>query len=311
MNNITKAAIAAATCVLTAAAAVQAQTPARAVRTAARAAAADSRVLIGAISPKMAGVPSLGEISRSGVTVDANALYRTHAAQTAPIPAARPGISPKVVHVDPSLLSARLVQYRQERDRMRRARLSASVIVYKEAILRGYHLPEQYLEGYFMRRIFPYQAKPAYTPSPKSDTVLYRGMLVTPEELSKILREGFSPKTSKWNSGTDSGRAAVSLSSSQQEASHYIFQSGFKANGIGVVFEVRRRPSMELGQDEILNKTKTIYYSYEDIAPSDIVNVYIWGEYGTVRLQDVLENAKQGTIPSHKSWTGQFGGILF
>lgn len=310
MNNITKAAIAATACVLTAAAAVQAQTPARTLRTAARAAAADSRVLIGAIKIKPVNLPSQTEIARGAMTVDVANFYKEHVNAVAPVPAERPGARAKIVRINPAILNARVEQYRQERDKMQRARLAGSVIAYKEAILRGYHLPDEYLEGYFMRRIFPYQAKPAYAPSPKSDTVLYRGMLLTPEELSKILREGFSPKTAKWNAGTD-GRPAVSLSSSHQEASHYIFQSGGKTNGVGVIFEVRRTPAMELGADEVLNKTKTIYYSYEDIPAKDIVGVSLWGEYGTVPLQDVLEKAKEGTVTSHKSWTGQFGRMLF
>lgn len=216
MKNITKAAVAAAACVLTAAAAVQAQTPARTLRNAARA-AADSRALIGVVKPVRVPIPSRTEIARGAITPAGNLNAS----------AARTGVNPNIVRIQPAVLAAHMEQYRQKREKMLRARLAASVIVYKEGILRGYHLPEEYLEGYFMRRIFPYQSKPTYSPGPKSDTFLYRGMLLTPEELSKILREGFSPKTAKWNAGTD-GRPAVSLSSSEQEATHYIFQSGFK-----------------------------------------------------------------------------------
>lgn len=304
MNNITKAAVAAAACVLTAAAAVQAQTPARTLRNAARAAAADSRALIGVLKPVRVPIPSRTEIARGAITPAGN----LNAA--APASAARTGVNPNIVRIQPAVLAAHMEQYRQKREKMLRARLAASVIVYKEGILRGYHLPEEYLEGYFMRRIFPYQSKPTYSPGPKSDTFLYRGMLLTPEELSKILREGFSPKTAKWNAGTD-GRPAVSLSSSEQEATHYIFQSGFKQNGIGVVFEVRRSPLMELGKDPVLNRTKTIYYSYEDIPAGDIVNVYILGEFGWNSLEKIIGAAKEGTISSHTKWTGQFGRVLF
>lgn len=304
MKNITKAAVAAAACVLTAAAAVQAQTPARTLRSAARAAAADSRALIGVLKPVRVPIPSRTEIARGAITPAGN----LNAA--APASAARTGVNPNIVRIQPAVLAAHMEQYRQKREKMLRARLAASVIVYKEGILRGYHLPEEYLEGYFMRRIFPYQSKPTYSPGPKSDTFLYRGMLLTPEELSKILREGFSPKTAKWNAGTD-GRPAVSLSSSEQEATHYIFQSGFKQNGIGVVFEVRRSPLMELGKDPVLNRTKTIYYSYEDIPAGDIVNVYILGEFGWNSLEKIIGAAKEGTISSHTKWTGQFGHLFF
>ncbi len=302
MNNITKTAVAAA-CVLTAAAAVQAQTPARTLRNAAWAAAADSRGLIGVLKPVRVPIPSRAEIARGAITPAGN----LNAA--APASAARTGVNPNIVSIHPAALAAHMEQYRRKRDKMQRARLAASVIVYKEGILRGYHLPEEYLEGYFMRRIFPYQSKPTYLPGPKSDTLLYRGMLLTPEDLSKILREGFSPKTAQWNAGTD-GRPAVSLSSSEQEATHYIFQSGFKQNGIGVVFEVRRSPLMELGKDPVLNRTKTIYYSYEDIPAGDIVNVYILGEFGWNSLEKIISAAKEGTISSHTKWTGQFGRVL-
>lgn len=300
MKNITKAAVAAAACVLTAAAAVQAQTPARTLRSAARAAAADSRALIGVLKPVRVPSPSRTEIARGAITPAGNLNAS----------AARTGVNPNIVRIQPAVLAAHMEQYRQKREKMLRARLAASVIVYKEGILRGYHLPEEYLEGYFMRRIFPYQSKPTYSPGPKSDTFLYRGMLLTPEELSKILREGFSPKTAKWNAGTD-GRPAVSLSSSEQEATHYIFQSGFKQNGIGVVFEVRRSPLMELGKDPVLNRTKTIYYSYEDIPAGNIVNVYILGEFGWNSLEKIIGAAKEGTISSHTKWTGQFGHLFF
>lgn len=300
MKNITKAAVAAAACVLTAAAAVQAQTPARTLRSAARAAAADSRALIGVLKPVRVPIPSRTEIARGAITPAGNLNAS----------AARTGVNPNIVRIQPAVLAAHMEQYRQKREKMLRARLAASVIVYKEGILRGYHLPEEYLEGYFMRRIFPYQSKPTYSPGPKSDTFLYRGMLLTPEELSKILREGFSPKTAKWNAGTD-GRPAVSLSSSEQEATHYIFQSGFKQNGIGVVFEVRRSPLMELGKDPVLNRTKTIYYSYEDIPAGNIVNVYILGEFGWNSLEKIIGAAKEGTISSHTKWTGQFGHLFF
>ena len=89
--------------------------------------------------------------------------------------------------------------------------------------------------------------------------------------------------------------------------------AAFDKNGrqIGVVFEIRRKPSMLLGADPVLNRTKTIYYSYEDIAPEEIVNVLVWGEYGLENIKDIFAKAKQGNLQPHQHWTGQFGRMLF
>lgn len=195
-----------------------------------------------------------------------------------------------------------------ERKRQRMV-LVTNLLLRRSELIRGYHLPENYLEGFYFRRIYPYQSDPTYTPDKESDKYLYRGMLLTPEELAKILRVGFSPATSTWNAGTSKGNT-VSLSSSMVEASHYIFQSGGKKEGIGVVFKVRRKPTMELGKDPVLNKTQTIYYSYEDIPASDIADVYIWGEYGFEYLKTILDKIKEGTVKSNK-WTNQFGRMFF
>ena len=183
----------------------------------------------------------------------------------------------------------------------------------REALLASYHLPQNYIEGFYARRIEPYRSKPQaiYHPDENSDKELYRGMILTPEELAAILKKGFSPKDSSWNTGTDSRGAAVSLSSSYNEASHYIFQSGYKKDGIGVVFVVRRTPAMELGKDPVYNATKTIYYSYEDIPASDIVDVWIHGEYGPESLESIFEKIKQGTNRPHSRWTDQFGSGVF
>lgn len=180
----------------------------------------------------------------------------------------------------------------------------------RAALLSSYHLPEDYISGFYVRRIEPYQSRPQsmYHPDEKSDKILYRGMIITPEELVGILKNGFSPKNSTWNVGTDSRGSAVSLSSSYTEASHYIFQNGYKKDGLGVVFVVRRTPAMELGKDPKLNSTKTIYYSYEDIPASDIVDVYFHGEYGPESLKNVMEKIQQGTNRPHNTWTNQFSG---
>lgn len=185
---------------------------------------------------------------------------------------------------------------------------------HRDAILASYHLPENYIEGFYMRRIDPYRDRPQmiYHPDKNSDKVLYRGMNITPEELAAILKKGFSPKDSKWNIGTDERGAAVSLSSSYNEASHYIFQSGYKKDGIGVVFVVKRKPTMELGKDPTLNSTKTIYYSYVDIPAEDILDVHIHGEYGPESLNQIVEKINAGTTRPHTTWTDQFnrGGFL-
>lgn len=201
-------------------------------------------------------------------------------------------------------------QKEKEKQKRKRTMLVDSIALHQEALLRGYHLPENYLEGFFTKRIFPYKVSPHYTADKDSDHILYRGMLLTPEELIQIIQKGFSPTTSKWNAGTD-GRPAISLSSSSVEASHYIFQSGSKKRGIGVVFEIRRRPSMQLGKDPIFNRTQTIYYSYQSIVPEDIVNIAVWGEYGLENLQNILKKAAEGNIHPHTRWTNQFGCIFF
>ncbi|MGN0016950.1 MAG: hypothetical protein ACI37O_06415 [Candidatus Avelusimicrobium sp.] len=222
----------------------------------------------------------------------------------------------KFIPVLPASLSAAqanavnrvVLQAKQERAVRSRLFLSAGTRLHREEILKGYHLPLNYIEGYYFRRIQPYLATPRYTPDGDKD-ILFRGMLLTPEELSEVMRKGFSPSTSTWNTGTD-GRAAVSFSSSSVEAAHYIFQQGFKKNTIGVVFEVRRSPAMVPGLSRLYNSTKTIYYSYEDIAPENIVDVLVWGEYGLERLEDIIHKAARGEIRPHTNWTGQFDGLF-
>ncbi|MDO5764691.1 MAG: hypothetical protein Q4P84_03175, partial [Elusimicrobiales bacterium] len=201
-----------------------------------------------------------------------------------------------------------VLKAKQERAARSRLFLSAGNSLYRDEILKGYHLPFNYIEGFYLRRIHPYLAKPSYTPDGDKN-ILFRGMLLTPEELSEVMRKGFSPSTSNWNTGTD-GRAAVSFSSSSVEAAHYIFQQGFKKNTIGVVFEVRRLPAMVPGLSRLYNSTKTIYYSYEDIAPENIVDVLVWGEYGLERLEDIIHKAARGEIRPHTVWTSQFDGLF-
>ncbi len=185
--------------------------------------------------------------------------------------------------------------------------LIQNTLRYRDEILAGYHLPQNYVEGFFDRRIYPYLSRPTYLPG-KEEDVLFRGMLVTPEELVEILKGGFSPKTSTWTAGADG--AAVSFSSSPVEASHYIFQSGYKKDGIGVVFKVKKLPAMQLGQNKDLNSTRTIYYSYEDVPAGAILSVSVRGEYGQENLESVLQAAQEGKIKPHQRWTSQFDNFL-
>lgn len=184
--------------------------------------------------------------------------------------------------------------------------LSRGILQYRSELLKGYQLPEEYIEGFFLRRIFPYLQKPSYTPD-KNESILFRGMLLSPEELVEILKKGFSPATTKWNTGAKA--PAVSFSSSSAEATHYIFQSGYKEGAIGVVFEVRKKPSMELGESQTYNSTRTIYYSYEDVPAEDIVDVLVHGEYGLESLEKILDKAAKGEVKPN-SWTSQFNGVL-
>lgn len=299
MNKITQAAWMGVACSFLAASASYAQVPAsKNAFQIAKALSAQSGRIILPVKPEFSGyLPAFS----------AAKAIQVNTAQYAPV---FTKISPRTVKVNKEKLKEVFLKKQAEKNKKDRMLLVANILLQKQNLLRGYHLPEEYLEGFFMKRIFPYQSAPRYIADQDAERILFRGMLLTPEELIQILKKGFSPDTSKWNAGTD-GRAAISLSSSSVEASHYIFQSGSKKNGIGVVFEIRRKPSMLLGADPVLNRTKTIYYSYEDIAPEDIVNVLVRGEYGLENIKDIFAKAKQGNLQPHQRWTGQFGRMLF
>ncbi len=193
------------------------------------------------------------------------------------------------------------------------ARLTGGIdlLTYRDDLLNSYHLTRSYMEGFYERRILPYLSKPKWNPALESDQVLFRGMLLTPEELDKILKEGFSPKTSTWNVGTD-GRNAVSFSSNSSEAESYIFQSGHKTDGIGVLFIVKRTPKIVLGTDLKLNPTKTIYYSYEDVPAQDIIEVRFHIGKGGIpySLPNILLNAKKGSLTPNTLWVHQFDSLF-
>lgn len=301
MKNIIKAALASAVCILSAAPAVQAQT---------------SRIIV-----KGAQAAAGKEIAAKAITGPLHSKFWYGATASAATANSRlpkgvikstkvsPARQTNLVKIRAERLQAAIARNRASRAKRKRALLVADVLWQRDALVSGYYLPENFLEGFFFRRIYPYQSKPTYTPDKDSDQYLYRGMLVTPEELATILRVGFSPKTSTWNAGTG-GKNAVSLSSSVTEALHYIFQSGAKKDGIGIVFKVRRSPSMELGKDKELNRTKTIYYSFEDIPASAIADVYVYGEFGLEFLNTILQKAKEGTIKPN-TWTNQFDRTFF
>lgn len=203
---------------------------------------------------------------------------------------------------------ARIKTERQVHLRQKRLVWQVGLSRFRSEILAGFQLPENFIEAYYFRRILPYLAKPYYTPETNGDS-LYRGMLLTPEELAKILQTGFSPASSTWNTGTD-GRPAISFSSSKTEAMHYIFQHNFKKDAVGVVFEIRRTVAITPGQNRRYNSNGTIYYSYENVPADDIVNVFLRGEYSLEPLEQILQKAKEGKITPHEKWTNQFDGIF-
>lgn len=181
---------------------------------------------------------------------------------------------------------------------------------YKQQLLEGFMLTDTFLEGYYMRRIERYLPTPEnrYGMGVENPEKLYRGMLITPDELETILEKGFSPKDSHWNVGTD-GRDAVSFSSSSIEARDYIFHAaGTKKNAIGVVFEVENSPQYVLGTDEKLNRTKTIYYSYDDVPADKIIGVSIFHGEGTESLGSIVEKIKKNALPS-RDWVKVFDNL--
>ena len=169
-------------------------------------------------------------------------------------------------------------------------------------LAKGYSLPSNYTTGYYARRIEPYLAKPTYAEVVHPQT-LYRGMFLTPQELEKILTEGMKLDRVKWTAA-DGG---ISFSSNINEAATYIFQSAdTRPSGIGVVFEVKTSPSMELVNDPILNSTRTIFKKHADVTKEEILNVYIWGQWGLENLKDIAEKMKNGKILPHETWSGIF-----
>jgi hypothetical protein len=172
----------------------------------------------------------------------------------------------------------------------------------KPVLLKGYFLPSDYLSAYFARRIEPKLDRPDY-PSVANPQVLYRGMYITPDQLEFILEYGMALNQVKW---TAAG-GGISFSSNPNEAASYIFQSGNdRINGVGVVFKVRMSPAMQAVNDPVLNRTRTIYKKQSNVMPNEIVDVYLWGQYGLESLDEIQQKIAQNRITPHSAWTGQF-----
>lgn len=170
----------------------------------------------------------------------------------------------------------------------------------------GYHLPENFISGYYQRRIFPYQAKPSFT---KTDDNMYRGMYITVDELANILRNGFETKYNTWQAA---GGKGIYLTSSITEADSYIFQSvDFKKkNAIGVVFKLENGDYAKPVEDAVLNSTETIFKSDGDVPSDKIKDIYIRGQYGLESLGDILKKAENGEITPNTKWVNQFDGMF-
>ncbi|MHC9540464.1 MAG: hypothetical protein AB9903_13185 [Vulcanimicrobiota bacterium] len=173
-------------------------------------------------------------------------------------------------------------------------------------IEKGYHLPENFICGYYERRILPYQEHPTYT---KTDDYLYRGMYITVDELANILKNGFEIKYNSWRAA---GGQGIYLSSSMREADDYIFQSvDFnKKNALGVVFKMEKGDYAQLVQDPVLNAPNTIFKAPGDVPSDKIVEIYLRGQYGLERLGDIMDRARKDGIKPNNSWVNQFDSYL-
>ena len=172
----------------------------------------------------------------------------------------------------------------------------------KSVLLKGYRLPEDYIVQYYARRIEPTLSRPHFQ-GPPNPEFLYRGMYLNPDELQVILENGMPLSRVKWTSAG----GGISFSSDVNEAATYIFQSANqRSNGIGVVFKVRKSAQMTLANDPVLNRTKTIYKKQADVHPSEMVNVYLWGQYGLESLDEIQMKIRSNRIVPAETWTGVF-----
>ncbi len=183
------------------------------------------------------------------------------------------------------------------------------LLTHKEDIIKHYSLTDDYLEGYYLRRIYPYMDKPSFLPEKNGH--LYRGVFMTVDELNATLQNGFLTSMNTWNVGAKNrGDKFISFSSSTGEAMSYIFQGTGNAahpKGIGVVFEVEKDiDGLEFWQDAKLNSTNTIYHCYKNVPPSKIRNVYVFGQYGLENLAEIFIKARRNALPSRDRWIHDF-----
>jgi len=187
----------------------------------------------------------------------------------------------------------------------------STVSLNAEQIKKYYGLNDTYINGYYDRRIYPYLSKPTFVPN--SQNTVYRGMLLTIDELKDIIKNGIDINKTSWNVGAKGNAKIISSSSSSSEAKSYIFQSsdgGRLAKGaIGVVVEFTKTPSEKLFDDPKLNRTKTIYHTYSSIPANRIVGIYIYGEYGLESLQEVSDKIKSGKAADTR-WHDSFGSSV-
>jgi hypothetical protein len=180
--------------------------------------------------------------------------------------------------------------------------LAEGLKTYRESVIAGYHLPSNYTTAYFERRVLPYLERPNYLEN-KNPDILYRGMYRNIDQLITQLEKGHELNKVRWT--TVGG--GVSFSTSEQEASTYIFHNADgRPEGVGVLFAFKKQPYMTLIDDPVHNPTNTIYKAQQDVPPEDLVDVYLWGQWGFERLSTIIEKARQGKITPHTDWTGQF-----
>lgn len=189
---------------------------------------------------------------------------------------------------------------------------------HKTKIINAYHLTEDFLNGYYARRIQPYLEKPSYRADANAQGYVFRGMYITVDELATVLEKGFELKHTSWNTGAKGNANIISFSTSSGEAMSYVFQSAnvmTHPGGIGVVFKVRQSADMHLFEDPILNSTNTIYHTYQNVHPSQIEEVSLYGKWGMELLdgrfrpeikEGVLEKAEAGKLSSNEDWIHSF-----
>lgn len=188
------------------------------------------------------------------------------------------------------------------------------LMLHKESIIKAYSLPDSFLEGYYLRRIYPYMDKPAFAKDKSGH--MFRGIFMTVDELASTLQNGFLTSMNTWNVGAkNKGEQFISFSTSTGEAQSYIFQGDGNSKhpyGIGVVFEVEPNiKGLEFWNDKQLNSTNTIYHCYQDVPAEKILNVYVYGEYGLENLAEVLIKARNKTLTSRERWVHQFDYTSF